>query len=182
MFNAIRPEVVAALRRYAQTLVGVGVALFGLWIVSVTFGFVIWFGYAVIAIGIALIVEGLRRARFAASATGDGPGIVEIDERRISWMSAHFGGAVEMDLLQTVEILVSEGGKPMWIFTQSDGQRLAVPAAAQGAEGIIDALSALHGLDFSAALKVLSSDSQQRVVLWRAPHTQNISTVDDPLT
>ena len=168
MANLIRPEAKAALLRHQQTIMGGAIVALGLWLASLSFGIVLWFAYAVTLVGFVVAIDGLRRARFSKAASGDGPGIVEIDERRISWMSAHFGGAVDMDLLKMVEVQVTAGAKALWIFTQTDGQRLAVPSAAQGAEKLIDALAALKGFDFATALKALEAKKEQRFVLWRA--------------
>lgn len=176
----IRPEAAQTLRHFSQAIAGAVLTLFAIWLSLNSYGIVRMIALGLIAIGAVIVVEGIRRGRFARAATGDGPGVVEFDERRISWLSAHFGGSVDLDLLSKVEIQITAGGKALWVFTQNDGSRLAVPADAKGADGLMDALSALKGLDYALALKALETSQEKRFVLWRAGVSQldEVSSAD----
>lgn len=172
MSEFLRPEVRVFLARYAQALFGGAIMLFGVWWITISFGIMRGLGVAIVVAGLGLLVEGLRRARLTSKSNGSGPGIVEIDERRITWMSGHFGGSIAMDALATVDIQVTPEGEALWVFLQTDGERLVVPASAKGAEKIVDVLSALKGLDYDAALRAMSSDEAGRFHLWRSRQRQ----------
>lgn len=172
MSDFVRPEFRAALARYAQVIIGALIVALGLWWTRFTFGIVNGLSYGVALLGLIIAIEGLRRARLMRKATGKGPGLVEVDEWRITYLSAHFGGSVAIDALMAVEIQVTDQAEALWIFLQTDGQRLVVPASAKGADLIVDALSALPGLDYAAAQAAMASTDRGRFVLWRTDQSR----------
>ncbi|OUD10078.1 hypothetical protein BVC71_00740 [Marivivens niveibacter] len=183
MSNFLRPEAVRTIKRWTQAIVGVAVTVFGLWVFVSTFGFVKWFGAGVAVLGLSIMIEGTRRARLAARMGSEiGVGMVDIDERQISWLTAEWGGAVSIDQLASVAIRIDENDDMFWQLTQKDGERLTIPANATGAEEIMDALSALPSLNYDAAVSAINSKGAGVYVLWRTPIPHNEIRGPRPLT
>ncbi|WP_028914116.1 hypothetical protein [Pseudorhodobacter ferrugineus] len=145
--SLIRPEAQAALWRFREMFASLGLALIGLWL-AVLGGFILvplGAGIIVLAAGFGLLAW--RRLRFAQS--GDAPGMVELDEGQISYFGPDVGGAVA--LRDLVELrLITAGGRRMWRLRQQDGQVLAIPVSAMGADQLFDAFAALPGMDTGA--------------------------------
>lgn len=168
MTGFLRPEAVAALRRWREAALGVSVAAAGVWGIATASG--VLFGVAVLAVplGLGLLWEGIRRARLPEG--GAGPGMVEVDERQITYFGPGSGAAVSIDALTRVEILTSDA-EPfasglVWVFQTADAPPLFVPGDAVGAEGLFDALTALPGVDFSRITAALGSTEPRRFVIW----------------
>ena len=79
----VRPEAAQALLRWREVLVGLAVVGLGVWWYLGAFGIWRWVAVALIAAGGAITWEGIRRARFAPGSGG--AGVVEVDERQITY-------------------------------------------------------------------------------------------------
>lgn len=168
MTGFLRPEVAAAFARWREALIGGAVAAAGLWGLATQRG--IGFGIAAVAAaaGLLLVVEGIRRARLPQG--GGGPGLVEVDERQVTYFGPGGGAAVSIDALTRVEIVTNDagpfGGDLYWAFHSDGGPPLFVPGDAVGAEAILDALTALPGIDFSQVTAAMGSTEPRRFVIW----------------
>ena len=165
----IRPEVRAMITRYSEVLAGAAIVLLGILAFS-QFG-LFWQG-----LGILLVVTGLafawtawRRVRLTAK-TQDGPGVVEVDERQITYFAPLGGGAVSINDLARVTILTSDQGPVAqdvnWLLEENGGSRLLIPNSAEGAAQLFDALSPLKGVDFEAAIRAMGSTATDSFVIW----------------
>ena len=165
----IRPELRKAFARWRAAVLGAGIGLFGLfWVV--TSGGVLWaIGVLLLLLGIALLWDGIRRARFPAS--GGGLGVVEIDERRISYLGPLGGGAISLDEMMRIQILTTDNGPfasdLLWQFTDRSGQRLTIPGNAEGTDGIFDALAAYKGVNYDAIVQANGSTTNQSFTIWQ---------------
>lgn len=150
----VRPEAAAGLRRWAEPAIWMGTLGFGLSL--------LWRGYArleivvfvagmlLTAIGYALLRGAVVRLRLRPTASA--PGVVAIDEGRIGHFGPLGGGFVDLPNLVSVSIVGAPGApQRAWHLLAEDGAALWIPFGAVGAEELIDALSALPGIDFSAA-------------------------------
>lgn len=168
----IRPDIARRLSRWREALIGLAVIVLGFWWAWDAFGFHRWLGVAIATAGVLIAWEGLRRARFRPGAGG--PGLVEVDERQITYFGPETGGAVSIDALARVTILTSGDGAPRddvrWIFEEEAGPALAIPAAAAGAEQLFDAIAALPGADYEAVLKAMGSTVRERHLIWERAH------------
>ncbi|MBC2834191.1 hypothetical protein [Paragemmobacter straminiformis] len=150
----IRPEVLQALNRWREVIASGGVALAGLWIAWQGGYVLLPFGLCVIALAAALALQALRRLRFAqAPAT---PGVVEVDEAQIAYLSPDGGGFVGLPDLVEIRLLTLRG-KRFWRLRQADGQALLVPVDAMGADQLFDAFAALPNMDSAALLAALET-------------------------
>lgn len=166
MSDLIRPEVRAALRRWAETLVALAVAGLGLFWGLTGFGLVRWAGWVVVALGLALLWGALQRARFAmrGDARGMGPGMVQVVEGEIRYFGPRGGGFAAIDTICALSLSADHG---YWLVEDSDGQILAIPRAASGAEGLFDAFAGLPGLDMAHLLRVVAQPPGPKAqVIW----------------
>lgn len=165
----IRPELTAAMLRWREALIGLAVLLLSAYGAITAFGLVKWLSWLGLAIGAALIWEGVRRARFPSGQGG--PGVVELDERQITYFGPMGGAAISVDDLIRVEIDTIDTGPfnsdLFWTFTQTDGVSLRIPGDAQGVEILFDALAMLPGVDYQAAMAAAGSTELQHFVIWQ---------------
>jgi hypothetical protein len=163
MSGFLRPEVAALIRRWREPLAALAVAALGLWIAASPGPIVQGFGWVLVAGGALALLPAIRRARFAAS--GDAPGVVQVDERRIVYMGPTHGGAVALDELQQLSLRRMEDGRAAWVLVE--GQTLLViPVEARGAEALFDAFTALPGLSAQAILAARAGTAPGTVRLW----------------
>lgn len=164
----IRPEVAEALKRWKDVVVGASIGLFGLWLATQTYGIRSQFGAALILVAVALIYSGLQRARRPKGSGG--PGVVEVDERQITYFGPEDGGAVSIDALSHIDVVASgEGDRAsdfLWVFHQPDAPPLYVPGNAEGAQDIFDALAALPDVDFEGVIAVSKSRRAAQRRIW----------------
>ncbi|MGV6850336.1 MAG: hypothetical protein ACWA5A_18335 [Marinibacterium sp.] len=159
----IRPEAQAALTRYREALIGLGIMVLGLYWALGPGGLLGWVGWALMPFGGALIVVGLRRARFRQD--GEGPGIVRVDEGKISYFGPLSGGAVAASELTRLSL--DPTGDPMtWVLDMPERPPLHIPVNAVGSEALFDAFVALPGLDMRRLLQSLEHPGVRIIVLW----------------
>lgn len=170
----LRPEALDRLRRWREALIGGAVLVVSLRVLWGASG-VIW-GLAATGalIGAALIWEGVRRARWPAE--GGGPGVVEVDERQITYLAAFGGGIVSIDQLVRIEIETTDAG-PLdsdlfWLLWTREGTALRIPGDAEGADALFDAFAPLQGLDYEAVIRTSGRTSTGRALVWSAPHAR----------
>lgn len=162
----IRPEARAALIRWRE-VGAAGLALAsGLWLVVLG-------GYLLIPMGVALVILAafwaifaLRRLRFGQG--GGAPGVIEVDEGQIAYFGPETGGAVSLREMAMIRVM-EQGGRRFWHLRQGDGQSLAIPFAASGAEALFDALATLPGLDTAALVAAVEDRGQPGLALAGGP-------------
>ncbi|MEO0358823.1 MAG: hypothetical protein AAF386_11130, partial [Pseudomonadota bacterium] len=113
--------------------------------------------------------DAVRRARFPK---GDGgPGMVDVDERQITYMSAAGGGSVSLDTLTRVEAHRNRRGHVTWVFYGEDGT-VSVPAAASGADALFDAMTALPGVNYDQAAAAARGQGPDVYLVWNQDRTR----------
>lgn len=163
MAEFLRPEARATLWRWREALAGAGLVALGGWWGLTAAALVVWLGWAICALGLGLMAAGVQRGRFRQS--GDGPGVVQVIEGRVSYFGPLTGGAMDLDDITRLEWEPAALPAPHWVLTARDGAEVAIPANAAGSEALFDAFTRLPGLDASALLKV--SQAAARVQVWR---------------
>lgn len=160
----IRPEAARGLARWREAMVGAAIAALGLFWALTSLGVIRWFGVILALAGAALIWSGVQRARFR---TGEGGlGVVEVDERQITYLAPVGGGMASLDALTQVSIVASRAGGAYWRFDMG-GERLSVPSAAEGANALFDVLTALPGARMETAIRALNQPPETPVTIWR---------------
>lgn len=167
----LRREAADALLRWAEpALVGgaLGLAAWfaGVWLLAGS-----PFGWLALLVA-ALLGLWLRAALAGALAqpADDGPGIVVLREGEVGYMSPEGGGFLDLAALERVEIARPSRGPALWFLDAGRSGRLIFPANAEGAEHVVEALSALPGFSDLAAAQALNDATTGRRLLWeRAP-------------
>lgn len=153
--TGIRPEMRDRLERWSEPALGAVVLALGLWTATRGGWLLAAGGGMVAALGAGWLVLGLRRLRFRGQ--GDAPGLVVLDEGRVTYMGPRLGGSVSLDELTEIRLL-SFRGRRAWRLRQADGQVLLVPLDSAGAGALFDAFSSLPGLTSAALVAALSGD------------------------
>lgn len=169
--NFIRPEIRAALLRWSEVLAGIAVAVAGFWFALQAGLFWKALGGLIGLVGLGLAFASWRRMAFGSAQPG--PGLVEVDERQISYFAAYEGGVISIDQLARVSA-IGPGGSGgaldlTWVLEEDGGGTLTIPNAAAGAQLLFDAFAALPGLDYALAQKALQTRSGESYVIWAKP-------------
>ena len=130
----VRPEVSAFFTKWREAMIGGVVLMVNIQIAATSGGLLRGIALAGILLGAALFIEGVRRARLP-EADGGGVGVVDVDERQITYFGPHGGGAISINELIRVKVRTTDQG-PMvsdffWEFTDRAGQRLTIPALSE---------------------------------------------------
>lgn len=171
--NFIRPEAQALLRKWSEVIGACVITLVGIWLIFS--GQWIWqaMGVFIAGVGLVLSVSAYRRTKFTSLAAG--PGMVEVDERQISYFAPFDGGAVSIDLLARVTAVSPKAGRGpddlTWVLEEDGGATLTIPNAASGAQDLFDAFAALPDVNYSNAQKALEDQSGDSFVIWAKPRT-----------
>ncbi len=164
----IRPEALAFLKRWREALIAGVILLGSLQAASATAGLMNALSWVTALVGAALFIEGVRRARLPRD--GGGVGVVEVDERRITYLGPHGGGSLSINELRRVKVRTSDLG-PMasdfyWEFTDREGQRLTIPGDAENSSALFDALTALPGADYEQVIRASGSTEAAEFLVW----------------
>lgn len=159
-----RTEAVAHLTRWLETTV----------YAVLTVGAMVWLWsppmgnariFAVLIIGAAGFW--LTRAALLSALAGGplgAPGVVTIDERRIAYFGPEEGGVISLNGLGAIGV----DGRGSWrLWAEEGGPPIVIPAWAEGADGLIDAFSALPG--FQAAPAITAVRGRKPITIWRRP-------------
>lgn len=162
----VRPAASAALLRWREALVGLGVICVGAWWALTPGQLLPWVGYALIFGGIAMVLAGVQRARFRTGASG--PGVVNVDEGQITYFGPLTGGAVALSELATLSLDTT--GKPAhWVLFQPGQPELYIPLTATGTEALFDVFATLPGIRTERMLALMRRSEAGRHLVWQRP-------------
>ena len=164
MGDFFRPEVRAFFWRWREVMLAAAVLIFGLWWAVTGVGINVWLGYIFGAVGAVWGAAAVQRVRFAQD--GDGPGVVQIRERRLAYFGPLDGGIMDVADLSRLEIDPTSHPDPSWVLTSIEGQVLNIPINAKGAEDLFDVFAALPDIKTNTVLDVLSHTPDARVTVW----------------
>ncbi len=166
----IRPDAADMLSRWREAAIGAVALVLGGWLWSVAYGVPALLGGVAAAVGAVLLISGIRRALFRSDA--EAPGLVEVDEGRITYLGPVMGGSVEIDDLNEIAFRRTATGEAFWRLSQAEGRPLAIPEGAAGAERLLDALVSLPRLDTGAMVRAIRAPAPATIVVWRRPGTR----------
>lgn len=159
----IRPELRDGFAKWRDVLIGLAVAVLGAWWATTTFGIFAYVGYAVIALGVVLMIGGWQRMRFQTE--GQGPGVVQIVERRLSYFGPLTGGTIDMDDAVRLE-LIRSGTPAHWRVSGAEGQ-VDIPVNAKGSDVLFDVFASLPEIDMGAVVGAVQDSATTDQVLWQ---------------
>ena len=98
----------------------------------------------------------------------DGPGIVEVREREITYFAPENGGSVDLDMLLRLQLstLPSNSGDRNWILWFSGGS-LVIPTSADGAGELVEAFAALPNLGYDKIVRAMKAETQEIFTIWQ---------------
>lgn len=167
----IRPEIIAALTRYREALGAGVVVLVGLWLMALGGYVLVPLGVIVADIGAVLTITAFRRAHFAQTVAA--PGVVELDERQVSYLAPELGGFISLDELAEIRLLAMRGRR-MWRLKQTGGQALLIPVDAEGAEKLFDVFAALPRMDTAALVLAMQPPTPEKASMALATETRDV--------
>jgi hypothetical protein len=159
----LRPGAAAVLRKWREPLIALAVIALGVWIAASPGPIVQGFGWVLAGLGAVSLIPAIRRARFQAS--GDAPGVVQVDERRILYMGPTHGGAIALDELRQLSLRRMDDGRAAWVLVEGT-TLLVIPTEARGAEALFDAFTALPGRSAQAILAARDMPQPGTTRLW----------------
>ena len=159
-----RSEALAGVRRWREAVVAALVVVWGLWWLATGLGFLRVFGGVLVLGGGALGWAAVQRARFRGGQGG--LGVVEVDERQITYLAPVGGGFAAMELLTEVAIGPDLAGLPVWRL-RSGREILTIPTSAAGTEALFDVITALPGANIEAAIRASRARPHDTIVIWR---------------
>jgi hypothetical protein len=167
--NLIRPELRLWLTRWGETL-GAGVlasvGALTIWRGVLRYNWLTQsIGATLLFIGLGLFWVSFQRSRFSGRQIG--PGLVEVTERQIRFMTANGGSAVDIAAMTRLELRTTIEYGRVWMLKQSEGPTLFIPVATTGSEKLFDAFSILPGMDPAKLIAAINSRSTDREIIWR---------------
>ncbi|QFQ89358.1 hypothetical protein F8A10_18525 [Paracoccus kondratievae] len=164
----IRPELAEKLRPWAETGAALLATAFGLWVFSLG-GWLFWpLGAGLAGASALWALDARRRMRFRHATLG--PGVVELDEGAIRYMSPNplLGGEIALRELNEIR-LTRLSSRLHWRLKSADGQALLIPVDAAGAEDLAGAFSTLPGIEMGRLAAALGPESPTIQTVWTRP-------------
>lgn len=149
--------------RWRDVLMALGLSGVGLFFALTAFGILKWIGWVMAALGLFGAIAAWQRMRFAG--TGDGAGVVTLDERRVIYLGPTDGGVLDLDLMVQLDLTPSS----KWRLIKDDGDVLEIPSDAKGADTLFDVFNALPGMKTEYMLSVLERPRAGQMTIWIAP-------------
>ena len=165
MSDYLRPEARAFLWRWRDVWIALALGAFGLRSGLWSFGILQWLGWAMVAAALAFLVSGIQRARFRKGSGGSG--VVQVDERRLSYFGPVTGGVISAEEISRVVLGPAPEGGNEWRFATLGGERLHIPVNAEGSDALFDLFATLPGLRTQAMIDALDKPLDEVVEIWR---------------
>lgn len=162
----IRPELRVLLWKWREAILGLAVAILGVWAVLATSGLLSVIGGLAAIVGVLLTWLGVQRVRFRR--VRQGPGSVDVDEGQITYFGPLTGGTLALRDMQDLVLIRAGGQSPHWrLSTEEDA--VFIPVDADGTDALFDAFATLPGLHMQRLLAVLNDGQSEDVVVWQRP-------------
>ena len=165
--TGLRPEALAQLKRWRETLIGAAISMSGLWLALTSFGLVTLTGALIALLGGALMFTGIRHALFRTDR--DAPGIVEVTEGRITYLGPVIGGTIALADLREIGFARAADGQSFWRLEGIEPNPLIIPAGAQGVDILLDTFTALPQFDTAPMVRAVQTRTATARVIWRHP-------------
>ena len=165
----LRPELQAFWGKWKEPAMLWVAALMCVYFALTSMGWVMMLMFFALGAGMVLVGIGSYRS---IRVQGDGIAIghVEVDERRVTYFLGGEGFSVAVDNLQEVALEAQQdrikGQELFWVLKDRAGSIIRIPVGAAGAERMFENLSALEGISYQDALRVLQTRGDQHQVIW----------------
>lgn len=171
--NFLRPEVRLLLQKWSEPLVMAAVLLVGVLLYlrgnATANAVLVVIAFVVIAAAGAMLILALRRVRLRGDLHA--AGVVEVQERKITYFGPDDGGVVSLDELRRIDI-VSARSLPFvdnltWRLSDNEGAALNIPVGAQGTDIMIDNFSVLNGVNYDLIVKAMAAKDDAVFTIWK---------------
>lgn len=166
----IRPELRQKFWRWREAMFGLFIAACGMFWAVGQQGVLAAVGTSLAIVGALIIFAGIQRTRFRVGRGG--PGVVQVDERQVTYYGPLDGGSVSIDALESVALEPKAKPAAEWVLTEVGGQPLHIPTNAENAEALFDVFAALDGIRTENMLTQLRAEPEERVTIWHVPQRQ----------
>ncbi|MDT2033901.1 MAG: hypothetical protein RMX61_07245 [Planktomarina sp.] len=160
----VRPEAISYFQNYRGFILSAMIVIAGVYILASSFGTTRIAGGVILIIGLLVGHDAYRRFKFPDGRGG--LGVLEVDERRVSYLFGGIETSISMDSLDRIELHRSVKGLVTWIFYGPDGM-LSVPGDAEGTDALFDALVALPGINYSQAEAAMQGTDPDIFLIWQ---------------
>ena len=160
----VRPEAISYFQNYRGFILSAMIVIAGVYILASSFGTTRIAGGVILIIGLLVGHDAYRRFKFPNGRGGRG--VLEVDERRVSYLFGGIETSISMDSLDRIELHRSVKGLVTWVFYGPDGM-LSVPGDAEGTDGLFDALVALPGINYSQAEAAMQGTDPDIFLIWQ---------------
>lgn len=160
----IRPELKAGLWRWREVIAALALVALGLWWGFASFGIVQWLGWGLAALGGAMAFAAAQKVRFRPDS--DGPGVVTLDERRVTYLGPLDGGVADLDLMVQLDLTPA----PAWRLINGDGRFVDIPTNARGVEMLFDVFTTLPDMKVEYMLSLMHRPPRGNLTVWMAPN------------
>ena len=160
----VRPEAISYFQNYRGFILSAMIFIAGAYILASSFGTNRIAGGVILIIGLLVGHDAYRRFKFPDGRGGRG--VLEVDERRVSYLFGGIETSISMDSLDRIELHRSVKGLVTWVFYGPDGM-LSVPGDAEGTDGLFDALVALPGINYSQAEAAMQGTDPDIFLIWQ---------------
>jgi hypothetical protein len=169
----LRPEVGRWLSKWSEPLAMAIVLIFGVWLylraeAAANAGLLV-IASIVIAAALALLLLAIRRVRLHTDKRGFG--VIEVQERKITYFGPDTGGAVSLDDLSRVEIVSARAAGYIdvsyWQLTDQWGRVLVIPVGAEGSDAMVDSFAALAGVKYDLIIAAMAADEDAVFTIWK---------------
>lgn len=163
----VRPEIKRRLLRWREAVAGAVLFSLGAWQVVFGYGLIPYVGFVVAFGGAILLFTGFQRARIRAE--NDGPGLVEILERQVTYFAAVGGISFSLDDVRAINIETTgvPGAEEMtWVFDIRGEGTHHIPGNAVGADKLFDVLASFIGADTGAVIRASGTRRAASFPVW----------------
>jgi hypothetical protein len=168
LMQIFRTTATATLARWAEPLVllaALGFSLRLVWLGWQRNAWILLVIGAVLATALAsLVYLAILRVRLARAI--ESAGLVEVDERQITYLAPRLGGRMDLDDIDRIALSGGHTGGQSWILYQSQAAPLIIPLGAQGADTLPDAFAALPGLGLPALHRAVLARRPGLTTIW----------------
>ena len=165
----IRPEAIGFLHKHSGLVFASLILTVGIFIIATSYGIIRIVGIFFLIIGVLIGHDAYRRFKFPSGKGG--AGLVDVDERCVSYLSAEGGMSISMDTLDRIEVHRNAKGRINWVFYGPEGI-LSVPGDAEGTSKLFDALVALPGVNYTQAEAATHGKGPDLFLIWQRNRTK----------
>lgn len=164
----IRPPVAVHFTKWREAYFVAFLLILGVWFFlrgMATFNLVFQaLGLVISLVGIILLRTTIQRIRFRRKQKA--PGMVDVNEREISYFGPLHGKTISLESLHKIELRESEAYAAIWVLHHTDGDPMIVPTTAKGADDLFDAFTSLSGVKMDVLVAALNKVPIHNQVIW----------------